>query len=167
LQNVGTNIRKPTATFTDDDFAVIFHTNVHSAFALSRDFYPMLKASRSGCVLFNSSVAGGPTAMKSGTLYAMTKAALNQFAKNLACEWAKDGIRAVSVAPWYTETPLAMQVLQDATFAAEVLARTPLGRVAKPVEVARVMGFLASPASSYITGITVPVDGGYSVMGLF
>jgi Tropinone reductase 1 len=60
-----------------------------------------------------------------------------------------------------------MQVLADKTFEAEVLARTPMRRVAQPVEIARVMAFLASDAASYITGATIPVDGGYSCSGLF
>ncbi len=60
-----------------------------------------------------------------------------------------------------------MQVLADKDYEAEVLARTPMRRVAQPVEVARVMAFLASDAASYITGATIPVDGGYSCMGLF
>ena len=167
VNNVGTNIRKPSADFTDADFEALIRTNTLSAFCLTRDCYPLLKKAKNSCVLFNSSVAGGPTAMKSGSLYAMTKASLNQLAKNLTCEWAGDGIRVISVAPWYTATPLALQVLADKTFEEEVLARTPMRRVAQPEEVARVMVFLASDAASYITGATIPVDGGYSCMGLF
>lgn len=115
----------------------------------------------------NSSVAGGPTAMFSGSLYAMTKASMNQLTKNLACEWAKDGIRVVSVAPWYTDTELANQVLQNNGYLDAVLARTPMKRIAKCSEVARVMAFLTSPAAAFMTGLTVPIDGGYSIMGLF
>jgi Enoyl-(Acyl carrier protein) reductase len=66
----------------------------------------------------------------------MCAAALNQLTKNLACDWAKHGIRVNAVAPWYTATPLANQVLQDKEYEAAVLARTPLGRVAQPEEVA-------------------------------
>jgi Tropinone reductase 1 len=164
---VGTNIRKPSLQFTDADCEALHRTNLLSAFCLTRDLHPLLKAAGHACVLFNSSVAGGPTAMKSGSLYAMSKASLNQLARNLTCEWAGEGIRVISVAPWYTATPLAMQVLADKEFEAEVLARTPMRRVAEPVEIARVMAFLASDAASYVTGVTLPVDGGYSVMGLF
>ena len=167
MQNVGTNIRKPSVDFSDEDCEALNRTNLLSAFCLTRDCHSLLKASGNACVLFNSSVAGGPTAMKSGSLYAMSKASLNQLAKNLTCEWAQDGIRVISVAPWYTATPLAQQVLQNKEFEAEVLSRTPMRRVAQPEEVARVFCFLASDAASYITGATVPVDGGYSCMGLF
>jgi Tropinone reductase 1 len=172
INNVGTNLpasKRMTSDMDDDDFSYIMDVNLKSAFALSRDVYPLLKKAPSGngCVLFNSSVAGGPPAMKSGCLYGMSKAGMNMLAKNLACEWARDGIRAVSVAPWYTNTELAQKVLADDTYRNDVLRRTPMNRTAEPEEVARVFAFLASPAASYITGCTVPVDGGYSVMGLY
>lgn len=172
INNVGTNLpanKRRTSDMEDDDFSYIMDVNLKSAFALSRDVFPLLKnaPSGNGCVLFNSSVAGGPCAMKSGCLYGMSKSGMNMLAKNLACEWAKDNIRAVSVAPWYTNTELAQKVLSDDEYRNEVLQRTPMNRTAEPEEVARVFAFLASPAASYITGCTVPVDGGYSVMGLF
>lgn len=167
FNNVGTNVRKPTVDFTESDWQFLVSTNLESAFMLSQAAFPLLKASRDGVVLFNSSVAGGPTAMGSGSIYGLTKAALNQMARNFTCEWAKDGVRAISVAPWYTETPLAAQVLKDEAVKAGVLERTPMGRVAQPVEVARVVSFLASPAASYIAGATIPVDGGYSCKGFY
>jgi NAD(P)-dependent dehydrogenase (short-subunit alcohol dehydrogenase family) len=92
------------------DYSTVLTTNLESAFKLCQLCRPLLKAAGSSSILFNSSVAGGPLAMFSGTLYAMSKAALNQLTKNLAVEWAPDGIRVNSVAPWYTATPLAMQV---------------------------------------------------------
>jgi Tropinone reductase 1 len=75
-------------------------TNLESAFAVSRAAHALLVASGGGVVVMNSSVAGGPTAMFSGAVYAMTKAALNQLVRVLACEWGADGIRVVAVAPW-------------------------------------------------------------------
>ena len=65
-------------------------------------------------------------------------AAMNQLTRNLACEWAKDGIRVNAVAPWYTATPLALQVLQDAEYEQAVLERTPMRRIGHPSEVAGV-----------------------------
>ncbi len=69
------------------------------------------------------------------------------------------------MAPWYIDTPLARQVLADDDYRAEVLDRTPMARVGRPEEVARAVAFLCMEASSYITGQTLPVDGGFSVYG--
>lgn len=92
INNVGTNLpRRTTIEMTDEDFAMLFDINLKSAFSLSRDLYPLLKESGDGCVLFNSSVAGGPVAMRSGCLYGMSKASMNHLAKNLACEWSAAG----------------------------------------------------------------------------
>jgi Tropinone reductase 1 len=68
------------------------------------------RASGGASIVFVSSVAGGPLAGRSGSLYAMSKAAINQLAKSLACEWARDGIRVNSVAPWVTLTEMGKQV---------------------------------------------------------
>ncbi|GFR48825.1 hypothetical protein Agub_g10778 [Astrephomene gubernaculifera] len=167
VNNVGTNIRKPTVEYTEEEFSFMMRTNVESAYHLCQACQPLLAASGDGCIVFNTSVAGGPTAMRSGTLYAMSKAALNQLTKNLACEWAGAGIRVNSVAPWYTATDLALQVLQNESFKAEVLSRTPLKRIAQPEEVAGTVAYLCSPAAAYVTGQIIQVDGGYSVMGLY
>lgn len=96
-----------------------------------------------------------------------TKAALNQLTRNLAVEWARDGIRSNAVCPWYIATPLANQVLRDDAFKAKVLERTPAGRVGEPEEVASAVAFLLGSGASYITGQCVAIDGGYSVKGLW
>lgn len=171
VNNVGTNVRLRTELFTLEEYNHIVTTNLTSAFCLSQLGYPALKASScspgGSVVIMISSVCGGPTAMRSGSVYGMTKAAMNQLVKNMTCEWAPEGIRSISIAPWYTATPLANQWLQSPEFMAEVVERTPMGRVAQPEEVARVVAFAASPAASYLSGLTIPVDGGYLVKGLY
>jgi Tropinone reductase 1 len=170
VNNVGTNLpasKRAALDMAEADFDAIMSTNLKSCLFLTTLLHPMLKASGNGVVLFNSSVAGGPTSMKSGCLYGMSKAAMNMLVKNLSVEFSKDRIRVCGVAPWYTNTELAQKVLQDEAYRSQVLERTPLGRVAEPEEVARVFCFLASDAASYITGSVLAVDGGYSVMGLF
>lgn len=151
IANAGTNVRKPAEDFTADEYSKVMDVNLHGTFLLAQRCHALLRASGRGSVIFNSSVAG-VTAMQSGVVYAMTKAALNQLATNLACEWAKDGIRVNSVCPWYIATPLAQQVLADADYEAKVLAATPMRRVGEPHEVASTMAFLCMPAAGYITG---------------
>lgn len=157
VNNAGMNIRKPTTEYTSKDFHDIMTTNLESAFALSQMAYEPLKASN-GCIVMNSSVAGGPTSINTGTLYAMTKAAMNQMTRNLACEWAP-AIRVNAVAPWYISTDLAQQVLQKEGYQTKVLNCTPFGRVGRCEEVAGVIAFLCSKAASYTTGQTVAIDG--------
>jgi len=164
VNNVGTNIRKKTTDYSDEEIEFIFQTNLKSAYDLSRRLYPALKASTNGAIVNIASVAG-LTSLKTGSVYGMTKAAMVQMTKNLACEWAVDGIRVNAVAPWYIETPLAKQVLQDKEYLQAVLNRTPLKRIGTPEEVASVAAFLAMPASSYVTGQCLAVDGGFMAYG--
>ncbi len=93
----------------------------------------------------------------------MTKAAMVQLTKNLGCEWAKDRIRVNCIAPGYIHTPLTEGVLGKPEYLAEVEARTPMKRVGDAAEVSGAVTFLALPTSSYITGQTLAVDGGWSV----
>ncbi len=164
VNNVGTNIRKRMTEYSEEEYRFIFNTNLHSNFALSQLFYPLLKESGQGVVVNVLSVAG-LTHLRSGAPYGMTKAALTQLTRNLAIEWAADGIRVNAVAPWYTKTPLVEKLLQDKTYLQAVLDRTPLNRLAEPEEVAAAIAFLCLPASSYITGQCLPVDGGFMVNG--
>ena len=134
-------------------------TNLESSFALCQAFYPALCRSGAAAVVFNSSVAS-LVSMQSGVVYAMTKSAMNMLTKYLACEWAPDGIRVNAVAPWYINTPLAKQVLADPRYAKAVVSATPAGRVGEPEEVGTATAFLCMPASSYVTGQVLAVDGG-------
>ncbi|MCB8999601.1 MAG: SDR family oxidoreductase [Bacteroidales bacterium] len=160
VNNVGTNIRKKAIEYSAEEFDKIFRTNLISAFELSMSLHDYLKASGDGCIVNISSVAGLGH-MKTGLVYGMTKAAMNQMTANLAVEWAGDNIRVNAIAPWYIQTPLAEQVLKNKDYLQEILARTPMKRVGKPSEVAALAAFLAMPASSYITGQCIAVDGGF------
>jgi len=160
VNNVGTNIRKPAKEYNEEEYSKIFNTNLHSAFDLSVKFYPLLKASGDGGIINISSVAGLGH-VRTGIVYGMTKAAMNQMTVNLAVEWASDHIRVNAIAPWYMQTPLAEQVLKNKEYLASILEKTPMKRIGQPSEVAALAAFLAMPASSYITGQCIAVDGGF------
>jgi len=164
VNNAGTNIRKRMADLTFEEFRLVQQTNLESCFEMCRLLHPALMAGEPASVVNNASVAG-LMHLRTGAPYGMSKAGMIQLTRNLAVEWAAEGIRVNAVAPWYIRTPLADQVLRNPEFRKEVLDRTPMGRVGEAEECARAIAFLCMPAASYITGQCLAVDGGFSVFG--
>ena len=164
VNNVGTNVRKKTLEYTAEELRFLIDTNLVSAFEMCRLAHPLL-APHGASAIVNVGSVSGATHVRTGSPYGMTKAALHQLTKNLAVEWADDGIRVNCVAPWYIRTSRSAPVLADPAYLEEVLERTPMGRIGEPEEVAAVVAFLALPASSYVTGECIAVDGGFLQYG--
>lgn len=164
VNNVGINIRKNLEEYSFEEYQKIINTNCSSVFDLCRILLPLLKKSSSGSIVNIASVAG-LMHLKTGMPYAMSKAAIIQFTKNLACELAQFNIRANCIAPWYIETDLVKEVLNDKNRLQQILDRTPMKRVGKPEEVAALAAFLCLPCAGYITGQIIAVDGGFTING--
>jgi Tropinone reductase 1 len=164
INNAGSNFRKKTPDFSEQEYDQLMDTNLKSAFHLCQLAYPFLKAASSGRIINISSVAGLQH-VRTGSIYGMTKAAMVQLTRNLAVEWAADNILVNAIAPWYIQTPLAEPVLKNPEFLQDVLDRTPLKRVGQPAEVAAAVAFLCMPGANYITGQCLAIDGGFSVFG--
>ncbi|KAM1167392.1 hypothetical protein TB2_028950 [Malus domestica] len=165
INNVGANRPKATLEYTAEDYSFLMSTNLESAYHLCQLSHPLLKASGSANIVLLSSIAG-VVSLNIGTIYSATKGAINQLARNLACEWAKDNIRTNSVAPWFIATPLGDMFLGKEKALEMINSRCPLGRPGEPEEVSSLVAFLCLPAASYITGQTILVDGGVSVNGV-
>ena len=165
INNVGVNVRKPIMEQTADDYHTIMNTNVDAAYFLCRLFKPLF-ATTEGATIVNVSSAAGVQSSGTGVAYGISKAALNHFTKILACEWAAHNIRVNAVAPWMTMTQMLIEaVKKNPKQLDKVQAWTPMHRLASAQEVANPIIFLCMPASSYITGQVLGVDGGLTAQG--
>jgi len=137
----------------------LLEINVLAAFALAEAAYEELR--NSGGTVVNVSSITSQRVLPNRLAYGSTKAALDHLTRSLAVEWGPVGIRVNGVLPWFTRTEMVKKVLEDAAFEQELIAATPLRRLAEPADIARVAVFLALPDSAYVTGQLVAVDGGY------
>ncbi len=160
VNNAGGNLTRPAVDYGEDQWRQIFETNLFSAFELCRLAHPLLSKHAASSIVNVGSVSG-ITHVRTGAPYGMSKAALHQMTRNLAVEWAEDGIRVNAVAPWYIRTRRTSGKLANPDYLDEVLLRTPMGRIGEPEEVAGAVSFLCLPAASYVTGECIAVDGGF------
>lgn len=161
----------PTLQQTADGFDRVLAVHLRGTFLMSQAVLDIMQhQSRDaqgtrGAIVNIGSIAsfGG---IPGRNAYSAAKAGVLGMTRALACEWARSGVRVNAVAPGYVRTELVARLVeQGAVNGAAIARRTPMGRMAEPAEIASVIAFLASPAASYITGTTLSVDGGWSVLG--
>ena len=163
VNNAGTNIRKVPDILKLEEWHKIMDTNLTSAFVCSHAAYPHMKKSGGGKIINIGSMMSIFAASFSPA-YAASKGGIVQFARACATAWAKDNIQVNSILPGWIDTDLTKGARREVEGLHErVLARTPAGRWGDPKDFAGIAVFLASPASDFVTGTAIPVDGGYSV----
>ncbi len=164
VNNAGYNQPLASLDYDSSQWRAIFETNTAAPWELCRLAHPLLGRHAATAVVNVGSVSG-ERHVRTGAPYGMSKAALHQLTRNLACEWATDGIRVNAVLPWYIRTRRTSAALADADYLDTVIEYTPLARVGTPEEVAAAVAFLCLPAASYITGQCLAVDGGFLANG--
>jgi 2-dehydro-3-deoxy-D-gluconate 5-dehydrogenase len=165
VNNAGINIRKAPDQLSLAEWDSVISTNLTSAFLCSRTVHPALKEAGGGKIInigSMMSIFGASFA----PAYAASKGGIVQFTRSCAVAWAADNIQVNAVLPGWIDTDLTRRAREQVTGLHErVLARTPAARWGEACDFAGIAIFLASPASDFVTGTAIPVDGGFSVMG--
>ncbi|MCA1954056.1 MAG: 3-oxoacyl-ACP reductase FabG [Anaerolinea sp.] len=163
VNNAGIGAPNLAEAVTEQDFDETLAVNLKGTFFTAQTVGKAMIAQGNGGRIINLSSQAGFVALRSESVYCMTKAAIAHLTKCLALEWATYGIQVNAVAPTFIETPGTEKWLGDEAFRASVLQRIPLGRVGHPMDVAGAVVFLASPAANLITGVTLLIDGGWTL----
>ena len=163
VNNAGTNIRKRPEDLTAAEWHQVMDANLTSAFLCSKACYPHMKRSGGGKIINNGSMLslfGAPWT----PAYGASKGGVVQLTRSLAAAWAADNIQVNCILPGWIDTELTQRARQQVPGLHEnVLASTFARRWGKPEDFEGVAVFLAGPASDYVTGVALPVDGGFSV----
>ncbi len=163
VNNAGTAVRKMPEDYSEEEWHTVLDTNLTSAFLLSQAAYHAMKRAGGGKMINIGSMMslfGAPYA----TPYGSSKGGIVQMTRSMATAWAKDNIQVNAVLPGWIDTELTQRARQQVAGLHErVENRTPAGRWGTPADMAGIAAFLASPASDFVSGAAIPVDGGYSV----
>ena len=163
VNNAGINMKKPALEVTDEDFSRIIHTNLNAVFALTRAAAKRMVARRSGTILMISSMAAY-YGIDRVVAYAASKSAVEGMVKVLASEFSAHGVRINAIAPGFIETEMSRTAMNsDPDRRDRAMRRTPMGKFGKPSDIGHAAVFLASDAARYVTGVSLPVDGGNSI----
>jgi 2-deoxy-D-gluconate 3-dehydrogenase len=165
VNNAGTNIRKQPEEYSLDEWHTVIDTNLTSSFVCAQAAYPAMKTAGGGKIIMNGSMMSIFGASFTAP-YAASKGGVVQLTKALATAWAKDNIQVNCILPGWINSDLTREARRQVEGLHErVEARTPAGRWGDPEDFMGITAFLASPASDFVTGTAIAVDGGYSVQG--
>ena len=164
VNNAGIVRNTPLEDTPDDDWKAVLSVNLDGVFYCTREFGRNMLARGKGSIIATASMSGLiSNHPQPQAAYNASKAAVIHLTRSVAGEWAGRGVRVNAVAPGYTATPLTKRGLETPEWRETWLGTTPMGRLAEPGEIAPAVVFLASEASSFITGETIVIDGGYVV----
>jgi 2-deoxy-D-gluconate 3-dehydrogenase len=162
FNNAGINVRKQPQDLALEDWQKVLDVNLASAFMMSKAVYPAMKK-RSGGKIVNIGSMTSIFGASFAPAYAASKGAIVQLTKSLALAWAADNIQVNAILPGWFDTELTERAREQLPGLHErVLARIAVGRWAKPIDMAGTAVWLASAGSDYVTGVAIPVDGGYT-----
>ena len=163
VNNAGIHLKKPAVETTPEEFQRVLNTHIVGAHALTRAVAPGMIERRHGSILFTGSMAslfGIPLVIA----YTAAKSAMVGMVKGYATEFSAHGVRVNCIAPGWIETEMSRRALEgDPVRKAKVLGRTPAATLGLPEDVGWAAAYLASPAAKFVTGVTLPVDGGASI----
>ena len=162
VNNAGLNRPQPFLEVDEATLDQLLTLNVRAAFLVAQTAARLMAAAESGVIINMSSQMGHVGSERDRTVYVMTKHAIEGLTKAMAVELAPKGVRVVSVAPTFVQTPLTKPFFDDPETRKWILDRIPLGRAGTVEEVAQAVVFLASPAASLVTGSSLLVDGGWT-----
>jgi NAD(P)-dependent dehydrogenase (short-subunit alcohol dehydrogenase family) len=161
VNNAGVNVRGPIEKLSEDDWDLVVDTNLKGPWLCCRAAAEPMRRQKWGRVVNVSSMLG-EISLPGRTPYASSKGGLTLMTKTLALEWAAEGINVNALCPGPFMTEINTPLLNDPAASAAMTAKVPLGRWGDPQEIGPAVLFLASEASSYMTGATLFIDGGYT-----
>lgn len=160
VNSAGVQKRGLIAEYTDEDWDFVMEVNINAVFAMTRCAGKYMIPQQSGKIINMASMNsyfGGTNVPP----YASSKGAVVQFTKATANEWSKYGINVNALAPGFIETPMTADMKENQEVYEYKRDRIPKGRWGKPEDLVGTLLYLCSPASDYVCGVTIPVDGGY------
>lgn len=162
FNNAGVNYRVPVLEYPEEMWDLVINTNLKGFFLVAQAVVPQMIERGYGKVINMSSIFG-KVGLSNQIAYASSKGGVEQMTKVMALEWAKQGVRVNAIGPTYFETDLVKQIRNDPVRFNFINERTPMGRWGYLPELEGTIIFLAAPASDFITGQTIYVDGGWTV----